>query len=890
MINFFRFSIGAALLLFVLIACNPAKNTAVNRFYHSTTSHYNGYFNANLLLDQALSDYRRNVVEDYYTLLPLQNYPDTGAVKNLYPAIDTAIAKCTKVIQNHSMPGSARPSRKKEENNNYIDENWTTVGRASYIRRDYEQAMKNFMFIKKFYTNDESNFVGELWMAKTNLVLGKYTEAGFNLDILDQALISEKEAAKQKTFKNFIKNLKKSKKQKEKDKEEEVATVLKEIYPEMYLTKAELNLIRGEKEEAIANLNLAAKYIKRKADKARVYFILGQLNEEGGNASAAIANYTKVLKSNAPYEMAFSARLKRAFLGGSDKLIKDLNKMLDDPKNAEFKDQIYYALANIELSKGNEPQAVHYLTESAFYSTTNSRQKGMAYEKMGNLRFAKKDYIPAQKYYDSCARVINGKYPNAEAIRNKASKLRELVQAVELAQFEDSVQRIAGMSKSDQLTYLEEVGKTLKSREEERKKREAEKLIALQKNQNAFNQTQSGSKFIFTNAKARAEGFEDFKRLWGDRTNEDDWRRSDKIVIATFIDENGIEVLVDSAEVVDEPTDPYSIEALSKNIPKGDSAILASQNRLVKARYAAGIIYKDQLNEAKLATDQFTAVVEKDFETDYKAMSAFQMYRMNEATNRSEADIHKSYILNYYPNSDYACYLRDPDCFVKKKEYEAKAQKDYVYTLSRYSQGLYYPALVSAEEVLLNEPENEYRSKYMLLKAMCQGKLNPEKTTLLPTLNLITKEFPKTTEAIRAQEMIDIIKNGFSKFELVDFTKKSLYTYDDKLEHFVLIFIPKDDNSSLSKNKIVDFNIEFYSRAKLKVSSKIYGDDQSIVVIDKFENDLEAKEYMRTFKATRKHLMDLQVAKTTLITLPNLKTLFETQKLNEYEMFCEEYY
>ena len=888
MINFFRFSIGAALLLFVLIACDPAKNSAVNRFYHSTTSHYNGYFNANLLLDQALSDYRRNVVEDYYTLLPLQNYPDTGAVKNLYPAIDTAIAKCTKVIQNHSMPGSARPSRKKEENNNYIDENWTTVGRASYIRRDYEQAMKNFMFIKKFYTNDESNFVGELWMAKTNLVLGKYTEAGFNLDILDQALISEKEAAKQKMFKNFIKNLKKSKK--EKEKEDELATLPKEIYPEMYLTKAELNLIRGEKEEAIINLNLAARHIRRKADKARVYFILGQLNEDGGNAPAAIANYTKVLQSSAPYEMAFSARLKRAFLGGSDKLIKDLNKMLDDPKNVEFKDQIYYALANIELSKRNEPQAVHYLTEAAFYSTTNSRQKGMAYEKMGDLRFAKKDYIPAQKYYDSCGRVINDKYPNAGAIRNKAAKLSELVQAVELAQFEDSVQRIAAMSESDQLTYLEEVGKTLKAREDEYKKREAEKLIALQKNQNAFNQNQSGSKFIFTNAKARAEGFEDFKRLWGDRTNEDDWRRSDKIVIATFTDENGKEVPVDSIEVLDEYTDPYSIEALSKNIPKGDSSILASQNRLVKSRYAAGIIYKDQLNEAELATDQFTAVVEKDFETDYKAMSAFQMYRMNETSNRSKADVHKSYILNYYPNSDYACYLRDPDCFVKKKEYEVKAQRDYVYTLSRYSQGLYYPALISAEEVLLNEPENEYRSKYMLLKAMCQGKLNSEKTTLLPNLNLIVKEFPKTPEAIRAKEMIDIIKNGFSKFEPVDLTEKPLFTYDDQLEHYVLIFIPKGDNSSLSKNKIVDFNKEFYSRAKLRVSSKIFGDVQSIVVIDKFENDLEAKEYIRTFKATRKHLMDLQGAKTTLITQPNLKTLFETQKLREYEMFCEEYY
>ncbi len=882
--------LGAIMLLFVLWGCNPAKNTAINRFYHSTTAHYNGYFNANLLLDQALSDYRRNLKEDYYTLLPLQQYPDTGAVRNMYPAIDTAITKCAKVIQEHSMPGSTRPSKKKEENNNYIDENWTTIGRASYIRRDYEAAMKNFRFIKKFYTNDRSNYIGELWMAKTNIALGNYTEAGFNITNLDNAVEVEEERKKQKNFKNFIKNLKKSKKQKAKDKENEVAPFPKEIYAEMYLTKAELNLIRDEKSDAMTNLELAAKATRKKSDRARIYFILGQLNEESGNSPEAIKNYTRVLKSNAPFEMAFSARLKRAFLGGSDKLIKELNKMLHDPKNAEFKDQVYYALAKIELGKGNEPKAVEHLTNSAFYSTSNTRQKGMAYEKLGDLRFAKRDYIPAQKYYDSCARVINNQYPNAEGIRNKAEKLKDLVVAVETALFEDSVLRISNMSESDQLAYLEDVSETLKSREEERKKREAEKLLALQKNATGFNQTQGGSKSPFTNAKVRAQGFNDFKKLWGTRENEDDWRRSDKITVAVFVDEDGNEVAPDSTDVVEEVLDPYSIENLAKDIPKGDSAVTASQLRLAEALYNAGIIYKDQLNEPQYATTQFSSVIEKTFETEYKVMSAYQLYKMNETSNTAVADIQKNYILNYYPNSDYANYLRDPDFFVKKKEREAKAERDYLYALNRFSQGFYYPALATAEEVLKNTPDNEFRPKYLLLKAMCQGKLNPEKSTLLPTLNLLIKEFPETPEAIRAQEMVDIIQNGYSKNEVVDFSKKSIFNYADNVSHYVLIFLPKEENTSLAKTKVVDFHREFYSRAKLKVSSKIYGSDQSIILVDDFKNDLEAKEYMRTFKATRKYLFDLQNAKTLLITQENLKTLFQTQKLKEYEEFCEEYY
>lgn len=888
--KYFGFSWGAILLLFVLWGCNPAKNTTINRFYHSTTAHYNGYFNANMLLDQAVSDYRRNLKEDFYTLLPLQQYPDTAAVRGLYPAIDTAITKCAKVIQEHSMPGSTRPSSKKEENNTFIDENWTTIGRASYIRRDYDAAMKNFQFIKKFFSNDRSNYIGELWMAKTNMALGKYTEAGFNLDNLDKALELEKENDKKKGFKSFVKKLKTSKKKRKKEKEDQPAPFPKEILPEFYLTKAEYNLNRDEKDKAMANLELAAKSIRKKSDKARVYFILGQLNEGLGNNPQAVKNYSRVLKSNAPFDMAFSARLKRAFLGGNDKLIKELNKMLKDPKNAEFKDQIYYALANIELKNNNEPQAMNYLTASAFYSTTNNRQKGMAYEKMADLKFAKRDYVPAQKYYDSCARVINDLYPNAVGIRNKASKLRDLVNAVETVQFEDSVQRIAAMSEEDQQKFLQDVAQTLKDRESERKKQEAEKLLALQKNTAAFNQDQSGNKWYFRNAKTRAEGYDDFKKLWGTRENQDNWRRNDKISLAFFKDEEGNDIPLDSLPVADVAVDPYSLETLAKNIPKGDSALNASQMRLVKALYTAGIIYKDQLNEPKIATDQFTAVVDKSYETEYKVMSAYQMYKMNEKSDATAADVQKNYILNYYPNSDYANYLRDPDFFIKKKERDAKSEQEYIAALNRYRQGLYYPALISSETVLTEEPNNQFRAKYMLLKAMCQGKLNTQKTSLLPVLNQLVKEYPGTPEAARGQEMIDIITNGYSKNTLVDFSNKSIYKYEDNVKHFVMIFLPKDDNTSLSKTKIVDFHREFYSRAKLKVNSKIYGSDQSVVIVDEFKNDLEAKEYIRTFKATRKHLFDLQNAQTILITQENLKILFQTQKLKEYEEFCEEYY
>ncbi|MBU2020553.1 MAG: hypothetical protein KJ941_12975, partial [Bacteroidetes bacterium] len=636
---------GVLLALMLVWGCDPANNTAINRAYHSTTARYNGYFNANLLLDQALLSYRQNLKEDFYTLLPIEAYPNEIDAPSLYPAVDTAIAKCAKVIQEHSMPGSAKPSAKKEENNSYIDENWITIGKASYIRRDYDAATKNFQFIKKFYTNDPSNYIGELWTARTNLAQNKVTEAGFHLENIKNSIEIQKEKGRIKVFLEKFKSPEKG--------EVRLAPLPKKFLDKYYLTKAEYHQKKGERDLLKENLVLALEEIPKKQDRARIYYILGQLEEEDGKRATAKDYYAKVLKSNATYDMAFSARLKRALLGGDAKLIKELNKMIKDAKNAEYRDQIYYALAQIELNKNNKYKTFEYLTQSAFYSTSNNRQKAMAYELMGDLRFKEKNYVVAQKYYDSTVQSMPETYPNAEGIKNKALRLNDLVVAVETAAFEDSVLRIANMSESQREAHIENVIVILKEREKERKRKEAIKLAELAKNETTFNQTQGGSKWYFRNAKTRSEGFDDFKRQWGTREDEDHWRRSDKIPAIIDIPDDDTTSTATKKPVVntvkETPVDSLTVDILLKNIPLTDSAKSISQQRLAKSLYDAGIIYKDQLNEETVAAVQFNNVLQKQFETDYKLMSAFELYKLTEKQQPSIASVHKYFILNNYP-------------------------------------------------------------------------------------------------------------------------------------------------------------------------------------------------------------------------------------------------
>ena len=120
---------------------------------------------------------------------------------------------------------------------------------------------------------------------------------------------------------------------------------------------------------------------------------------------------------------------------------------------------------------------------------------------------------------------------------------------------------------------------------------------------------------------------EEFERQWGRRENENDWRRSDKIVIANFesLDDTTGSEEVPAAPV---PVDSLTVDQLMKDIPMNDSTMNISRIRLMEALHNAGIIYKDQLNETKVAASSFNEVVNKPYESNYKLLSAFELYKM----------------------------------------------------------------------------------------------------------------------------------------------------------------------------------------------------------------------------------------------------------------------
>ena len=841
------------------------------------TAKYNGHFNAEELLNQALLTYNNSRKDDFYSILPISPIPNETEVKGMFPSIDTAVVKCSKVILNHSMPSAEDMSSKEVEHNKWIDENWITVGKALFYRRDYDKALKNFLFVKRFFKKDPSRYISELWIARIYIEQNKYSEAKLLLDELQETALSQKKKTLKGVFNVF---------KKKNPEENQEPKMIKSLQFEIYKTQADLAIKRKQLDDAAFSLSNAVKTVNNKQEKARLYFILGQIYQEKGTVDSAQENYSKALSAAALYEVSFNARLNRAMLGNNNKLSKGLDKMLRDGKNAPYKDQIYYAKATLELNRGNDDLGKAYFTSSAFYSTSNKRQKALSYEKLGDLSFKQKAYISAQKYYDSCARFMPEAYPNGDVVKSKSMKLLDLVNSLESAQFEDSVQRIAKMPEKEQTEFLKALIKDIKKEQQRLKEAQAAKLLALQQQSNT-NQNTSTNKWYFNNSKLKEEGSNEFRKLWGTRENKDDWRRSDKIIFAdNKVEKDG--PAIDSAKVdlaVNQSSDTLSVESLRKGLPLTDSLFEKSIIKEMEALYTSGLLYKELLSEDKLAIAQFEKIFEKNRICLTDLSAAFQLYKLNE--NSGLGNQYKDYIIKYYPNSDVANYFKDPDFFTKQKEGRIAAQKEYLALISRYESKEYKVVFDATEQIVNGDRTNALRAEYLLLNVLAAGQLTENKTAIVPKLKNIIEEKPGSPQALRAKEMLDIITKGYSINEALPVAKQGIYSYNDTVPQFLIVLMDEEEDVNDARNGITDFNTKKFKSLKLKVQSKLTLSETGFILISEFASIKLANDYILAYKAGYEQLDQWQNNRIQIITLENLKKLIESSNFELYKEFYD---
>ncbi|MFP5471319.1 MAG: tetratricopeptide repeat protein [Bacteroidia bacterium] len=885
--------------------CSTDKNRFLNRAYHNTTAHYNGYFNAREAIKEALKSFRYSYKENYDLVLPVVLYPNEAESKSMFAVMDTSISKCATVIKRHAMPEKKTGSKEGQEWGKWIDNNWLMIGVAHFHKKEFDRANEIFKYIENTYPEDENYHWSRLWAAKTYVEAEDFNAANRILLSL-QSEIDEQEASKEKNKEDKDSKGKKSGYSVRKTKQpkrsassqfgakEEVqhTKFSKQFILEKKLTESHLYVKSKDYKKATKSLEESIELIKNRKTKARLYFILGQIQQETGQLLAAGMSYEKVLKYTPPYEMAFYAQINQVFVStgnNTNTLRKKLIRLSKDDKNADYLDVIYFALAELEFKENNKDKGIEYLKKSAAYSKNNEK-KAKAYLRLADMFYGDKKYVPSQAYYDSTLNIIKEEHDRFREVTRINKNLKELVTHLNTIEFQDSVRHLANnFSEKDIIKKIEKMI-VQKQREDEEKQKQQSAPVVMVNNPGVVVPTSGGgTTFWAFDQNLRTQGYNDFKRTWGTRVNEDNWRRSDKTsTFATIGDE---EAGVDSAGTKLE----YTIDYYLKNVPLTEEQKWRSDSLLINAYFGAGTVYKQGLNDYPEAIKSFNKMTELFPEAELTAAAHFNLYLIyKEQKNEDLAEKHRKAILNFFPETEYAKILSDPNYLADKSKEMQKAKKEYELLLANFNEKN-YPFVIENTNQFTTQKDtlNPFFCQSIYLRATSIGYLSNKDSLSAyeQALDYVVAQCPNEKVAELSQNTLDIIRKNTTQ-QITQISGVN-YKYDAGAQHF-FIYVHQSTLGSVNplKNALSDFSMASFSIMNLNVSSAIYSQENQLVVVKPFNSKKEAESFLTAFKADKDKLKPYNEAsnKFFIISQPNYLLLYKEKDLDGYNVFYEKNY
>jgi tetratricopeptide (TPR) repeat protein len=477
------------------------------------TTKYNVLFNGVESFKEGKKKYEESYVDDYSQVLPIFIYGNEELASSIKPQMDRTIEKSTKSIRLHSI--TKKPDQEKgpmsqkdkdfynkNEYNAFIDDSYLIMGKAFFYQADYGSAIRIFDFMIKQFDDEKTKYLAYNWLVRSNVEIKDYREAQSIIDFL----ISDMDYPEKLDY-------------------------------QLNLTQADFYLKQQKFTEAEPFVAEALNLVKKKKEKIRLTFIHAQLKEELGSSKEASELYKAVIKMNPSYEMAFNAKIKRAtlFTGGeSAKSIKaELLDMLKDDKNIEYQDQIYFALGELEMKNNNVIKAIQYYQMSAKTSISNTNQKALTFLALANIFFDRADYMESQAYFDSAVISLDHDFPGYSELARKNQYLSKLVKNLKEVDFQDSVQMVAAMTETERTRFIQKIIKDLQEKEAAELERQRIQEMAGMNDLSRTSTrpttslTESGN-WYFYNPSAKSFGEPEFRRRWGNRKLEDNWRRKNK--------------------------------------------------------------------------------------------------------------------------------------------------------------------------------------------------------------------------------------------------------------------------------------------------------------------------------------------------------------------------
>jgi len=698
---------------------------------HSLATKYNVLYNGNVAFDQAKQVLDDEYNDNFWELLPIEplkieevdidlpsfTKKQKSDGESTAEGFDKAEEKAIKAVQKHSMDIDGL------ERNRQIDDAYLLLGKARYYSQRFVPALEAFNFILENYTDGELRDVTRVWQAKTLVRL-------------------QNEELALETLKILLKN----------------EYLPLEIIEDAHTTLAMAYTALDSTDLVIRYLDSAIIYSKDVKQKARNLFILGQLyrnQQKIDSSNMVFETLSKTKKAPLRYKIhAYIDRAKNYSKQDSTELIfATLDKLIKDRDNRPFLDELYYQKGLIELQNDSITKAKLNFENSITAKQAKDYQKELSYEQLGNIYFDKAHFQPAGAYYDSVIQITkNQNVKRVRRIIRKRKNLEEVILYENIAKTNDSILKVASLSKEEQELFYQTHIDKLKKEEEEAKRKLEEAAITSgfgDFRDDTSKDAKSGGKFYFYNTQVAGFGKQEFRKIWGNRALENNWRLSTKK--ADISTGKELETLI-AANVFDN-TKKYDLDYYLDRIPKEANELDSIALLRNDAYYKLGLIYKEQFNKYPLAAERLEKLLSYNPKENLILPIKYHLYKIYADFNVEQSNKYREEIVNNYPDSRYATIILNPEQVLESNEIDYSPEAVYNDAYCDYDYLRYDEALKKSEIAIKQFEDLPIIPKFELLKAYILMKTEGAEA-FKDALNFVAINYPNTEEGKHAVKIL----------------------------------------------------------------------------------------------------------------------------------------
>ena len=921
--NTFHYALGFVFLTIALIltGCSTQKNTAQSRWWHAFNAKYNTYYNGTLAYIDGSLEKETGNKDNYTEQIPLYTVSNKNSREIGKANFDRAIEKCEKAIHQHSIkrrPEWTKNRRKtakdiewlsRREYNPFLWKAWMLMGRSQFYQGDFESAAATFSYMSRLYATQPAIYgKARAWLAKC------YIEQNWNYDAED-------------VIRNMLRDSIHWRAQKEWD-----------------YTFADYYIHTGNAEQAIPYLRKVISHEMRRKQKAREWYLMGQLQASIGNKKEAYKAFRHVIRQNPPYELAFNARIAMTEVMAKDnagKMISRLKRMAASDNNKEYQDQIYYAIGNIHLSRKDTLQAITAYEKGNQKSTRNGIEKGVLLLHLGDLYWTKEKFSDARRCYGEAIGLLDKDRKDYQQLANRSKVLDELVPYTDAVQLQDSLQQLARMSEKERNAAIDRVIDALKKKEKKERNRKAEEEAestlrqdggnfannnnfassnSPQKNNENSANTPANGQWYFYSPLTVSQGKAQFQKLWGKRDNVDNWQRINKTVVANaagaeeMTDEqrDSLAQAAEQEELLKQTSDsavndPHRREYYLAQIPFTPEQLAESNKLLEDGLYHAGVIFKDKLDNLPLSRKSLLRLVDNHPDYAHLDDAYYHLYLLYSRERKPEmAQTYLQKLKAEYPESQWTTLLSDPYYAENAKRGVQIEDSLYTLTYQAFRDGEYDKVERNAQISRNRFPDGANRDKFLFIGGL--SKLNDgDIKSCLADLKEVVSKYPDS----RLSEMAGMIINGVDagrrlyggKFDLNDvWTRRSIELNDrDSTRQkgyspernasfvFLLAYDPDKTNENQLLFEMAKYNFTSYMARYFDINIE---DLEGLhrMQISGFNSYDEARQYANAVYQQPAIKRLLGNVRAYVISEPNLKLLGTSHTYEEYEKFYSKHF